>query len=80
MHYTTICALCMFFVCTATDLVEVRVWLRFSHPIEVLNVNKLEVKGQAGVGNLELWQFLDMGQVPQVFVAPVVQVTQAVGK
>lgn len=69
-----------FFVCTATDLVEVRVGLWFSHPIEVLNVNKLEVKGEAGVGNLELWQFLDMGQVPQVFVAPVVQVTQAVGK
>lgn len=65
-------------VCTTTDLVEVRVGLRFSHPIEVLYVNKLEVKGQARVGHLELRQLLDMRQVPQVFVTPVVQVTQTV--
>lgn len=69
------------YLCTlgcTTDLIEVRVGLRLSHTIEVLHINKLEVKGQARVGHLELRQLLDMRQVSQVFVAPVVQVTQTV--
>lgn len=65
---------------TVTHLVEVRVGLRLSHPVEVLHVNELEVKGQTRVWNLELWQFLDMRQVSQVFVAPVVQVAEAAGR
>lgn len=65
----------VYLLCTTTDLVEVRVGLGFSHPIEVLHVNKLEVEGEAGVWHLELRQLLDMRQVPQLFVAPVVQVT-----
>lgn len=61
------------------DLVEVRVGLRLSHAVEVLHVNELEVKGQARVWNLELWQVLDVRQVAEVFVAPVVQVAEAAG-
>lgn len=65
---------------TVTDLVEVRVGLRLPHPVEVLHVDQLEVKGQARVWNLELWLFLDVRQVAQVFVAPVVQVAEAAGR
>lgn len=61
-----------------TDLVEIRVGFRFSHPIEVLHINKLKVEGQTGVGDLELRKFLDVGQVPEMLVAPVVKVTKAV--
>ena len=76
MLYVYLCTV----VFTTTDLVEVRVGLGFSHPIEILHVNQLEVKGQARVGHLELRQLLHVRQVPQLFVAPVVQVTQAVGR
>ena len=62
---------------TVTDLIEVGVGLRLSHSVEVLHVDQLEVVGEAGVGHLELGQLLDVGQVPQLLVAPVVQFTQA---
>ena len=63
----------------STDLIEVWIWLGLSYSVEVLHVDELEVVGQARVGHLKLGQLLHMGQVPQMFVAPVVQVTQAEG-
>lgn len=63
---------------STTHLVEVRVGFRFTHTIKVLHINQLVVKRQTRIGHLELGQFLHMRQVPQMFVAPVVQVTQAV--
>lgn len=60
-----------------TDLVKVRVGFRFSHPIKVLHINQLEVKGQARVGYLELRKLLNVRQVSKVFIAPIVKVTKA---
>lgn len=60
-----------------TDLVKVRIGFRFSHSIEVLHVDQLEVEGQARVWYLELRKLLDVRQVPEVFVSPVVKVTKA---
>lgn len=68
----------MFKMLYTTDLVEVRVGLRLSYAIEIFHVDQLEVEGEAGVWYLELRQQLDMRQVPQVLIAPVIQVTQAV--
>lgn len=74
-----LCAECLCPVaCTTSDLVEVRVGFRFAHPIKIFHINQLEIKSQTGVGDLELGQFLDMRQVAQVFISPVVEVTQTV--
>lgn len=62
------------------DLVEVGVGLRLAHAVEVLHVDQLEVEGQARVGGAKLGQQLDVREVPQALVAPVVQVTEAGGQ
>lgn len=61
-----------------TYLIKVRSGLGFAHPVKVLHVDQLKVKGQAGIGHLELGKLLDMRQVTQMFIAPVVKVTKAV--
>lgn len=63
---------------TPSHLVEVRVGLRLPHALKVFHVDELEVVEQARVGCAELWQELHVWQVPEVFVTPVVEVTQAV--
>lgn len=72
----------MFVSCVyaTTHLVEIRIGFRFTHSVKVLHINQLVVKRQTRIGDLELRQFLHMRQVPQMFVAPVVQVAQAAGQ
>lgn len=68
-------------VCTqTTHLVEIRIGFRFTHSVKVLHINQLVVKCHTRIGDLEFRQFLHMRQVPQMFVAPVVQVAQAAGQ
>ena len=59
-------------------LVEEGVGRRLSDAVEVVDVDELEVVEEAGVGDAELRVHLDVRQVAQLLVTPVVQVTDAV--
>ena len=59
------------------DLVEVRVRLRLADAVEVVNVDELEVKEEAGVSRAELRPQTHVRQVAQLLVAPVVQLAYA---
>ena len=56
-----------------TYLIEVRVGLGLAHPVEVVHVDQLEVKLETRVGHVILCGPVDVGQVAQLLVAPVVQ-------
>ena len=58
-------------------LVEVRVWLTLSDPVEVSDVDQLVVKEESCISLAVLGPGVDMRQVTQLLVAPVVQLTQA---
>jgi len=59
----------------SADLVEVRVWFRLANTIKVSNIDKLEVKEEAGIGSAELRPQTDVRQIAELLVAPVVQLT-----
>ena len=61
----------------SAHLVEVRVWLRLPNPIEVSDVDELEVEHEARIGHAELWLCDDMRQTAQALVAPVVETGNA---
>ncbi len=66
-------------MCTSYNgahLIKVRVGLWFTHAVVVLHVNELEVVGESRVRRLELRLELNMREVPQLLIAPVIQVTQ----
>ena len=58
-------------------LVKVGVWLRLSHPIEVGDVDELEVEHEPCIGHAELRLGDDVRQTAQTLVAPVVQAGNA---
>ena len=59
-----------------TYLVEIWIRLRLADAIEVTDINELEVVEEAGVGVAVLLPDVDVRQVAEFLVAPVVQVTQ----
>ena len=57
-------------------LIEVGVGLRFSDAIEILHINKLEVKVETGVLHSVLWPRDHVWEVTKLLVPPVIQTTQ----
>ena len=65
------------YLLSPTYLVEVRVRFGFPDAIEVFHVDELEIKLEARVGHVELWGQVDVWQVAQLLVSPVVQGSNA---
>jgi hypothetical protein len=58
-------------------LVKVWAWLGFADPIEVGNIDELEIIVKTCIGQFILSRVNDVGQISQFLVAPVVQVADA---
>jgi len=62
---------------SGADLVEIRVWFRLAHTVEVVHVDELKVKEEAGVGHAVLRPKTHVRQIAKPLVSPVVQLTYA---
>lgn len=65
---------------TRLYLVKVWAWLGFADPIEVGNIDELEIIVKSSIGQFVLSWVNDVGQISQFLVAPVVEVADAVNR